>query len=206
MEAGPVGGHARAVGHRPGIGVQTRVRRAASAAAAGAVPHHRPPRQAGLGAAGRARPGCGSRCRRPAAGRGRRPDPAIGSVRTVTGSGGRGRRTLAGPQLARRPGVRRQPPGRRTSRGARGCPGPGPAASYRWAAEPLPLTDRLRAVISSRFAALPGWTQAALLLAAVADGPELTATLLFEFGAPLSYLSPPHGYVVQSRIGYRPAF
>src|SRR3984957_15092513 len=30
-----------------------------------------------------------------------------------------------------------------------------PAASRRWAAEPLPLTDRLSAVISSRFAALP---------------------------------------------------
>ena len=50
-----------------------------------------------------------------------------------------------------------------------------PAASRRWAAEPLPLTDRLSAVISSRFAALPERTQAALLLAAVADGPELTA-------------------------------
>ena len=34
---GPAGGHAGAVGHRPGIGVQTRVRRAASAAAAGAA-------------------------------------------------------------------------------------------------------------------------------------------------------------------------
>src|ERR1700728_929698 len=30
-----------------------------------------------------------------------------------------------------------------------------PAASRRWAAEPLPPTDRLRAVIASRFAALP---------------------------------------------------
>jgi AAA ATPase domain len=45
-----------------------------------------------------------------------------------------------------------------------------PAASRRWAAEPLPLTDRLSAVLTSRFAALPEPTQAALLLAAVADG------------------------------------
>jgi DNA-binding CsgD family transcriptional regulator len=48
-----------------------------------------------------------------------------------------------------------------------------PAASRRWAAEPLPLTDRLSAVLTSRFAALPGPARAALLLAAVADGPDL---------------------------------
>jgi DNA-binding CsgD family transcriptional regulator len=50
-----------------------------------------------------------------------------------------------------------------------------PTASRRWAAEPLPVTDRLSAVISSRFAALPEATQSALLLAAVADGPDLRA-------------------------------
>src|SRR5712692_7349753 len=50
-----------------------------------------------------------------------------------------------------------------------------PAASRRWAAEPLPLTDRLMAVLTSRFAALPEPTRAALLLAAVADGPDLSA-------------------------------
>src|SRR5690349_17321561 len=50
-----------------------------------------------------------------------------------------------------------------------------PAASRRWATEPLPLTDRLSAVLTSRFAALPEQTQAALLLAAVADGPDLRA-------------------------------
>ena len=50
-----------------------------------------------------------------------------------------------------------------------------PAASRRWAAEPLPLTDRLSAVMHSRFAALPEQTQAALLLAAVADGQDLRA-------------------------------
>jgi len=50
-----------------------------------------------------------------------------------------------------------------------------PAASRRWAAEPLPLSDRLSAVITARFAALPEQAQAALLLAAVADGPDLSA-------------------------------
>jgi DNA-binding CsgD family transcriptional regulator len=48
-----------------------------------------------------------------------------------------------------------------------------PAASRRWAAEPLPLTERLSAVITARFAALPEQARAALLLAAVADGPDL---------------------------------
>src|SRR5690349_23460732 len=51
----------------------------------------------------------------------------------------------------------------------------GPAASRRWAAEPLPLTDRLSAVLTARFTALPEQTQAALLQAAVADGPDLPA-------------------------------
>src|SRR3984885_7529210 len=50
-----------------------------------------------------------------------------------------------------------------------------PAASRRWAAEPLPLTDRLTAVLTSRYAALPEPVQAALLLAAVAGGPGLSA-------------------------------
>jgi len=50
-----------------------------------------------------------------------------------------------------------------------------PAASRRWAAEPLPLTDRLTAVLTSRFATLPEQAQAALLLAAVADGLDLSA-------------------------------
>src|SRR5580692_5775945 len=50
-----------------------------------------------------------------------------------------------------------------------------PAASRRWAAEPLPLTERLRAVIAARFATLPEPARAALVLAAVADGPDLGA-------------------------------
>jgi DNA-binding CsgD family transcriptional regulator len=50
-----------------------------------------------------------------------------------------------------------------------------PEASRRWAAEPLPPTDRLSAVIISRYAALPEQAKAALLLAAVADGPDLAA-------------------------------
>jgi DNA-binding CsgD family transcriptional regulator len=51
-----------------------------------------------------------------------------------------------------------------------------PAASHRWAAEPLPLTDRLSTVITSRFAVLPERTREALLLAAVADGPDLSGS------------------------------
>src|ERR1700729_1479168 len=39
-----------------------------------------------------------------------------------------------------------------------------PGASRRWAAEPLPVTDRLNAVITARFAALPAPAQAALRL------------------------------------------
>src|SRR6202047_2067751 len=39
-----------------------------------------------------------------------------------------------------------------------------PAASRRWAAEPLPLTDRLTAVLTSRFAALPEHATRALVL------------------------------------------
>src|SRR5882724_2395078 len=50
-----------------------------------------------------------------------------------------------------------------------------PEASRRWAAEPLPPTDRLSAVIISRYATLPEQAKAALLLAAVADGPDLSA-------------------------------
>jgi hypothetical protein len=39
-----------------------------------------------------------------------------------------------------------------------------PAASRRWAAEPLPVTDRLSAVLSSRFAALQNPTRVAVLM------------------------------------------
>ena len=50
-----------------------------------------------------------------------------------------------------------------------------PAASRRWAAEPLPPGDRLTAEIAAAFAALPEPARAELLLAAVADGPDLSA-------------------------------
>ena len=65
-----------------------------------------------------------------------------------------------------------------------------PAASRRWAAEPLPLTDRLTAVLASRFAALPERTQAALLLAAVADGPDLNAAASHGAGPDARALAP----------------
>ena len=50
-----------------------------------------------------------------------------------------------------------------------------PDAGRRWAAEPLPPTRRLTAGIAARYASLPRETQAALLLAAVADSPEVAA-------------------------------
>ena len=65
-----------------------------------------------------------------------------------------------------------------------------PAASRRWAAEPLPLTDRLTAVLTSRFAALPEPARAALLLAAVADGPDLSAAATAVSGPGAQNLAP----------------
>jgi DNA-binding CsgD family transcriptional regulator len=65
-----------------------------------------------------------------------------------------------------------------------------PAASRRWAAEPLPLTDRLSAVLTSRFATLPEQAQAALLLAAVADGPDLAAAASHGAGPDARALAP----------------
>src|ERR1700722_16844275 len=65
-----------------------------------------------------------------------------------------------------------------------------PAASRRWAAQPLPLTDRLSAVITARFAALPEQTRAALLLAAVADGPDLRVAVSHGAGPDARALTP----------------
>src|SRR5260221_6046643 len=50
-----------------------------------------------------------------------------------------------------------------------------PAAGRRWAAEPLPPTERLAAVIAGLYGTLLESAQEALLLAAVADSPDLTA-------------------------------
>jgi DNA-binding CsgD family transcriptional regulator len=78
-----------------------------------------------------------------------------------------------------------------------------PAASRRWAAEPLPPTDRLSAVITSRFAALPEEAQAALLLAAVADGPDLAAAASHGAGLDALTLAPAEqlGLVKVDRTG-----
>ena len=65
-----------------------------------------------------------------------------------------------------------------------------PAASRRWAAEPLPLTDRLTAVLTSRYATLPEPARAALLLAAVADGPDLRAAASHGAGPDARALAP----------------
>jgi DNA-binding CsgD family transcriptional regulator len=50
-----------------------------------------------------------------------------------------------------------------------------PAAGRRWTAEPLPLTDRLTAVMAAQFGVLPRVARDALLLVAVADSPDLVA-------------------------------
>ncbi len=80
-----------------------------------------------------------------------------------------------------------------------------PAASRRWAAEPLPLTDRLTAVLTSRFATLPEQTQAALLLAAVADGPDLSAAASHGAGPDALALVPAEqlGLIKIDRTGLR---
>src|SRR5258708_2234725 len=49
-----------------------------------------------------------------------------------------------------------------------------PSAGRRWDAEPLPLTDRLPAVLAHPFRTLPGPARAALLLPPVAAGPGPT--------------------------------
>ena len=78
-----------------------------------------------------------------------------------------------------------------------------PEASRRWAAEPLPPTDRLSAVITSRYAALPEQAQAALLLAAVADGPDLAAAASHGAGPDARILVPAEqlGLVKVDRTG-----
>jgi DNA-binding CsgD family transcriptional regulator len=78
-----------------------------------------------------------------------------------------------------------------------------PAASRRWAAEPLPPTERLTAVLASRFAALPEQTQAALLLAAVADSPDLNAAASQGAGPDARALAPAEqlGLVTIGRSG-----
>ena len=50
-----------------------------------------------------------------------------------------------------------------------------PAAGRRWAAEPVPLTGRLTAVMAAQYAALPAPSRAALLLVAAAESPELAS-------------------------------
>jgi DNA-binding CsgD family transcriptional regulator len=78
-----------------------------------------------------------------------------------------------------------------------------PAASRRWAAEPLPPTDRLSAVITSRFAALPEQAQAALLMAAVADGLDLSVAASHGAGPDARALAPAEqlGLVKVDRTG-----
>jgi predicted ATPase len=53
-----------------------------------------------------------------------------------------------------------------------------PAAGRRWPVEPLPPTERLAAIIADQYGTLPGPTREALLLAAVADSPDLTTAIV----------------------------
>jgi DNA-binding CsgD family transcriptional regulator len=50
-----------------------------------------------------------------------------------------------------------------------------PASGRRWASEPLPPTQREAAIITAQYRALPQATREALLLAAVADSPDVPA-------------------------------
>jgi DNA-binding CsgD family transcriptional regulator len=78
-----------------------------------------------------------------------------------------------------------------------------PAASRRWTAEPLPLTDRLSAVMTARFSALPEEARAALLLAAVADGTDLRVAASHGSGPDARALTPAEelGLVKVDRTG-----
>jgi len=53
--------------------------------------------------------------------------------------------------------------------------GADPSAGRRWAAEPLPPTERLAAIVIGLYGTLPPATQEALLLAAVADSSDMLA-------------------------------
>jgi hypothetical protein len=78
-----------------------------------------------------------------------------------------------------------------------------PAVIRRWGAEPLPLTDRLRAVITSKFPALPESARAALLLAAVADDPDLGVAARQGGGPDAEILAPAEelGLITVDRAG-----
>ena len=80
-----------------------------------------------------------------------------------------------------------------------------PAASRRWAAEPVPPGDRLTAAIAGRFDALPESAQAALLVAAVADAPDLRAAAGGVFERDAQALAPAErlGLVTIDRTGLR---
>ena len=52
-----------------------------------------------------------------------------------------------------------------------------PGAARRWAAEPLPLTGRLTAIMTAQYASLPSAARAAMLLAAAADSPGTAAAV-----------------------------
>jgi DNA-binding CsgD family transcriptional regulator len=80
-----------------------------------------------------------------------------------------------------------------------------PAASRRWAAEPLPPGDRIAAVITTRLAMLPEAVQEALLLAAVAEGTDVRTAAGGIPGFDAQALAPAEraGLVTVDRTGVR---
>ena len=58
-----------------------------------------------------------------------------------------------------------------------------PDAGRRWAAQPLPLTDRLAAIMAAQYADLPETARAALLVAAVADSPDMPTNAITALSA-----------------------
>ena len=58
-----------------------------------------------------------------------------------------------------------------------------PDAGRRWAAQPLPLTDRLNAIMAAQYADLPETARAALLVAAVADSPDMPTNAITALSA-----------------------
>jgi len=78
-----------------------------------------------------------------------------------------------------------------------------PWLGRRWGAEPLPLSRQLATVFATRFAGLPGPTRAALLLAAIADGPGSSADAGGTSGLVVDVLAPAErlGLVTVNRSG-----
>jgi DNA-binding CsgD family transcriptional regulator len=78
-----------------------------------------------------------------------------------------------------------------------------PSAGRGWVAEPLPLNDRLVAIMAAEFGSLPEPTRAALLLAAVADSSDLALAQLPGLTADAFAPAEKAGLITLSRSGPR---